>query len=158
MKTQTHKPWHLAQLITGIAVILLSSAGFARIVSWGPNSTDESGDSLAPDQMPAAQTTSEARVNANCAECGTFVSMRQVESKDTGPGAARGGTAGNQDESRLKATRGYQITVRMADGSSRVIEAANSATWRKGERLIVIAGAMPVPSVYPRSAWLMSWL
>lgn len=155
MKTQADKPWYchragaarevLTLLITGIAVILFSTAGFARIAGWLPTSTDDSGEILALDETAPAQAMSEARANARCAECGIFVSMREIERhpEDSGPGAAGSGTAGNRNEIRLKATRGYEITVRMADGSSRVIEAANSAAWRAGDRLIVIAGAIP---------------
>ena len=43
----------------------------------------------------------------------------------------------------IVSTRNNEITVRMADGSSRVIEDANPARWRAGERLIVIAGTDP---------------
>jgi len=130
----------LVPLITGIAIVLFSTAGIARIMGWGANSTDASGDGLAPDQMPAVETMSEARVFARCAECGVIVSMRKIErhKEDPGPGAA-----GDRDESRLKASRNYEFTVRMDDGSSRVIEAAYAAAWRRGERLIVIAGAIP---------------
>ena len=130
----------LVPLITGIAIVLFSTAGIARIMGWGANPTDASGDGLAPDQMPAVETMSEARVFARCAECGVIVSMRKIErhKEDPGPGAA-----GDRDESRLKASRNYEFTVRMDDGSSRVIEAAYAAAWRRGERLIVIAGAIP---------------
>ena len=130
----------LVPLITGIAIVLFSTAGIARIMGWGANSTDASGDGLAPDQMPAVETMREARVHARCAECGVIVSMRKIErhKEDPGPGAA-----GDRDESRLKASRNYEFTVRMDDGSSRVIEAAYAAAWRRGERLIVIAGAIP---------------
>jgi len=130
----------LVPLITGIAIVLFSTAGIARIMGWGANPTDASGDGLAPDQMPAVETMSEARVFARCAECGVIVSMRKIErhKEDPGPGAD-----GDRDESRLKASRNYEFTVRMDDGSSRVIEAAYAAAWRRGERLIVIAGAIP---------------
>ncbi len=153
MKMHANKSWYfhragaarevLTLLITGIAVILLSTAGFARIADWGPISTDTSGDSLAPDRNTAVQTMSEAGANARCTECGMFVSMREVESEGTGPGAAEGGTAGNRDEIRVKTTKSYEITIRMADGSSRVIGVANPARWRAGDRLIVISGAIP---------------
>lgn len=133
----------LTPLITGIAVILFSAAGSAHIVGWGANSAGASEDGLAPDRMPAVRTMSEARADTRCAECGMFVSMREVESEDTGAGAAGGATAGSQDETRVKTARRYEITIRMADGSSRVIEDANPARWRTGERLIVIGGATP---------------
>ena len=130
----------LVPLITGIAIVLFSTAGIARIMGWGANPTDAPGDGLAPDQMPAVETMSAARVFARCAECGVIVSMRKIErhKEDPGPGAD-----GDRDESRLKASRNYEFTVRMDDGSSRVIEAAYAAAWRRGERLIVIAGAIP---------------
>ena len=153
MKMHSSKSWYfhragaarevLALLIVCTAVILLSNAGFARIADWGPISTEASGDSLAPEEFPAVQTTSEAPASTRCAECGMFVSMREVESEGTVPGAAGGGTAGSRDEIRVKTARSYEITIRMADGSSRVISAANPANWRAGDRLIVIAGANP---------------
>jgi hypothetical protein len=155
MKTQADKSSYfhragaargvLALLITGIAVILFSTAGIARIVGWGPNSTDDSGDILALDQTAPVPTTSEARAKPRCPECGVIVSMREIERhvEDSGPGAAGGVTAGNRAETRVKSTKSYEIMVRMADGSSRVIDDANPARWRSGERVIVIDGADP---------------
>ena len=132
-------------MIIGIAVILFSTAGFARIVGWLPTLTDDSGGIVALDETDPVQTMSEARAKTRCAECGTVVSMREVErhDQDSGAGEAGGVTAGNRDEIRVKTARSYEITIRMADGSSRVIDAANPAAWRTGERLIVIAGAIP---------------
>jgi hypothetical protein len=43
----------------------------------------------------------------------------------------------------IVSTGNHEIIVRMADGSSRVIDDANPARWRAGERLIVIAGTDP---------------
>jgi hypothetical protein len=155
MKTQADKSSYfhragaargvLALLITGIAVILFSSAGIARMMGWGPNSTDDSGDILALDQTAPVPATSEARAKPRCPECGVIVSMREIErhDEDPGPGAAGGVTAGNRDETRVKSTKSYEIIVRMADGSSRVIDDANPARWRSGERVIVIDGADP---------------
>jgi hypothetical protein len=153
MKTQADKSSYfhragaargvLTLLITGIAVILFSTAGIARIVGWGSNSTDDSGDILALDQTAPVPTTSEARAKPRCPECGVIVSMREIErhDQDSGPGAAGGVTAANRDETRVKPTKSYEIIVRLADGSSRVINDANPARWRPGERVIVIDGA-----------------
>jgi hypothetical protein len=145
MKTQADKSSYLPLLITGIAVVLFSTAGIARMMGWGPNSTDDSGEILAPDQAASVPPTSEARAKARCAECGVIVSMREIERHDegSGPGAAGVVTAGNQDEKRVKSTRSYEIIVRMADGSRRVINDANPASWRTGERLMVIGGVKP---------------
>lgn len=114
MKTQAEKfPW-VPLLITGIAVILFSSAGIARMMGWGAGSTGDTDDALVSDQTVPVTATSEARARPRCPECGVIVSLSS-----------------------------HEITVRMADGSSRVIEDANAAEWRTGERLIVIGGVTP---------------
>lgn len=124
----------LPPLITGVAIVLIGIAGIARMLGWGPNLADDSGDILALDQKAPVSATSEARVGARCPECGVIVSIREIQ--------ASGGTvAGSRSETRAKATRSYEITVRLADGSSRVFNDASSANWRSGERVIVIDGA-----------------
>ena len=109
MKAQADKSSYLPLLITGIAVILFSTAGFARMMGWGLNSTGDSADI-------EVSAKSDGGAKPRCPECGVIVS-----------------------------TRNHEITVRMADGSSRVIEDANPARWRAGERLMVIAGTDPSP-------------
>jgi hypothetical protein len=141
MKTQANRSQYLPPLIVGIAVILFSTAGIARMMGWGPNSTGDSRDIPALDQT--VPVTTETRARPKCAECGVMVSMREIESQDEvpGPGAAGGATSGNRDEMRVKSTRSHEIIVRMADGSIRVINHASPASWRPGERMIVIDGA-----------------
>lgn len=137
-----YKPFpYLPLLIAGLAVILFSSAGIARIVGWNPNSSDGAGDVLVLDGVPAGVPA----VKVRCAECGVIVSMREIElrNESTGFGATGGAVAGNQDETRVKSTKSHELTIRLADGSSRVINEASPATWRLGERVIVIDGAYP---------------
>jgi len=149
MKTHTNRSSYLPPLIAVIAVIaviVFSTAGIARIVGWGPNSTDDSGDILALDPSAPVPATNEARVKARCPECGVIVSMREIEVRDEDTGRARtagGAVAGSRIETRVDVTRSYEITVRLADGSSRVFNDANPARWRSGERVIVIDGASP---------------
>lgn len=137
----------LPLLITGIAIILFSIAGFARMMGWGANWTADSGDVPALDWTAPAPVpiAGKARAKARCAECGEVVSMREIErhDEDYSPAAAGGATASTGDRIRVKAARSYEITVRMADGSSRVIDDANPARWRTGQRLIVIDGTNP---------------
>jgi len=142
MKTQSDKSSWLAPLITGITVVLFSSAGIARMMGWGPGSSEDSGDMLEPDHV---LVTGEARARPRCPECGVIVSVRQIErrTEDNGPGAAAGAAPGNGDELQVTTNWTYEITVRMSDGSSRVVEDANPAEWRTGERLIVIGGVKP---------------
>ena len=106
--------------ITGIAVVLFSTAGMARMMGWGPGTAGYSGTILALD-VPA----SGPRAGPRCPECGMIVSVREIESRDEeSPGS-------------------YEFVVRMADGSSRVIGDANPGRWRTSELLIVIDGTHP---------------
>ena len=146
MKTQDRRSAYLPLLITAIAVVMFSTAGIARMMGWGPNATDNSGDTLAlHHHTAAAPAAGEARVRRRCPECGVIVSRREIEwrKEEPGPGAADGVTAGDRNERQVKSTGGYEIMVHMADGSSRVIDDANPARWRTGERVIVIDGTNP---------------
>ncbi len=122
----------LPLLIAGIAVILFSSAGIARIAGWNPISSGGAGV-LVLDGLPA--------VKARCAECGVIVSMRGIELRNESTGF--GAIGRNQDETRVKSTKSHELTIRLADGSSRVINEASPAKWRLGEHVIVIDGANP---------------
>jgi hypothetical protein len=124
MKTQSDKSSFLPPLITGVAIVLFSTAGIARMMGWGPNSTGDSGDMLAPGQTASVPASGEARARPRCAECGVVVSMREIEGHD-------------------EAGKRYEFIVRMADGSNRVIADANPASWRTGEGVIVLGGVKP---------------
>jgi len=138
MKTQANRPSYVAPLIVGMAVILFSTAGIARMLGWGPDSADDSGGML------SAQAGA-ARAKGRCAECGVIMSMREIDARDEGAGLdASGGTvSGHQDALPETSARRYEITIRLADRSSRVINYASPASWRPGERVIVIDGANP---------------
>jgi outer membrane lipoprotein SlyB len=109
---------------------------------------------------------------ATCAECGVIESVREVDAKGKGSGlgAVGGGVvggllgnqvgagrgkdvmtvvgvvggalAGNEVEKRVKTTKSYEVTVRLNDGSSRVISEAGLPTWRTGDKVKVINGAI----------------
>jgi hypothetical protein len=145
MKTQADKSTYLPLLLTGIAIILFSTAGIARVMGWSPNPTGASSDTVALDQTADVSATSESRARPRCPACGVVVSMREIErhGEDIGPGAGGGATAGDGDETGLKTNGSYEITVRLVDGSSRMFVDANPARWRTGERVIVIDGANP---------------
>lgn len=55
-------------------------------------------------------------------------------------GAVLGGFAGNEVEKRTRAVTHYQITVRMEDGSRRVIEQRSAPVWRDGDPVRVRNG------------------
>jgi outer membrane lipoprotein SlyB len=109
---------------------------------------------------------------AKCSGCGVIESTRKVSSKGEGSGigavggavvgglignqvgAGRGNTvataigavggamAGNEVEKRVKANVSYQVTVRLDDGSSRVISEANAPAWHAGDRVKIVGGAI----------------
>ena len=109
---------------------------------------------------------------ARCAECGTIESTREVETKGEGSGlgiaggavvggvlghqvghgttqqvatvvgAVGGAVAGNEIEKRVKTSKSYEVTVRMDDGSSRVIHEASAPAWRAGDHVKIVDGAI----------------
>jgi hypothetical protein len=89
-------------------------------MGWGPGA-GYSGASLALD-VPAGET----RAGPRCPECGMVVSVREI---------------GWHDE---ESSGNYESIVRMADGSSRVIDSSGPVRWRMGERLLIIDGAVPL--------------
>jgi hypothetical protein len=141
MEVRPGKFSRLFLLIAGGAAILFGTLGFARMSGWSPGLVSDPLEVSALDQeVPAV--TSEAGARPRCPECGVIVSMREIEKHGTSsdPGAPVEMTAGDQDGMQVKSNKHYEITVRMADGSSRLIYHANPARWRSGERLMVIAG------------------
>lgn len=107
-----------------------------------------------------------------CAECGVIESVREIDAKGSGSGlgavggavvggllgnqagggrgkdvmtvvgAVGGAVAGNEVEKRVKTTKTYEVTVRLYDGSSRVISQASAPTWRTGDKVKVVNGAI----------------
>jgi hypothetical protein len=145
MKAQAGKSPFLPMLVTGIAVVLFSTGGVARMMGWSPHSTGDSSGIPGPGRPVPVELASEAPVKPRCPECGMIMSVREIgmDDEESGHGAAGEAIAGNRNKERVKSARSYQITVLMAGGSSRVINHANPANWRPGERMILIDGANP---------------
>jgi hypothetical protein len=108
----------------------LGTAGFAALMASMQPSIDALRDArsglpvesvktaaIEADVLPAERR---ARRKPPCAECGLIESI--------GPSNPPGGSASRE------------ITVRLEDGSSRVIVDPDPATWRRGERVMVIDG------------------
>ena len=109
---------------------------------------------------------------STCAECGVIESVREIAAKGKGSGigavggavvggllgnqvgggrgqdvmtvvgAVGGAVAGNEVEKRGKATKSYEVTVRLNDGSSRVISEASAPSWRTGDKVKIVNGAI----------------
>lgn len=132
MKAPADKFLGLSLLIAGVAVILFSSAGIARMMGWGSSLPGESGDVLAPDEGPASRMS--------CAGCGRIEWVREIDSHGEFNGLGAVDTA-TGEYARIKSTRSYAIAIRLFDGSSRVVTDASPARWRAGEHVILIDGA-----------------
>lgn len=126
--------------------------------------------SVAAVSEPAVPARVAAHVT--CAECGVIESVRAIEAKGLGSGlgavggavvggllgnqvgagrgqnvmtvvgAVGGAVAGNEVEKRVKSTEHYEITVRLNDGSSRVISEAGQPVWRTGDKVKLVNGAI----------------
>src|SRR5690242_12167153 len=125
----------------------------------------------APAQV-SSQVAGKTPAKVRCAECGVIESVREIETKGEGTGLGAvggavvggvlghqvgggrgqdvatvvgvvgGAVAGNEVEKRVKSGKSYEITVRLEDGSSRVIHEASAPSWRAGDRVKVINGVI----------------
>lgn len=107
-----------------------------------------------------------------CAECGVIESVREIEEKGAGSGigavggavlggllgnqvgggrgqdvmtvvgAVGGGLAGNEVEKRVKSTKRYEITLRLNDGTTRVVSESGLPAWRVGDKVKLVNGAI----------------
>lgn len=158
--------------VAGFAAIMgwiPTSMGRPAEVELAAKKTASSGTAKA--KTAPAQVASSAPV-AKCTSCGVIESVREVSAKGEGSGlgaaggavvggllghqvgggsgkqiatvvgAVGGAVAGNEVEKRVKATKSYDITVRLDDGSSRVINEDNPPSWRNGDRVRIVDGAI----------------
>jgi len=65
-------------------------------------------------------------------------------------GAVLGGLAGNEAERRYRTISHYQITVKLEDGTRRVIEQQNAPVWRVGDPVRVRNGQIIAGAEQPR--------
>jgi hypothetical protein len=114
-------------VISGVAAIAI--AGITGLVLWNPKASDASSAIAVPDRT-ATVTMDVIPAGPRCPACGMIVSVRNIETHEM--------AAGHSNQGLAQSSRGREITVRMADGSSRVIYDARPAGWRIGERMMVI--------------------
>lgn len=118
-----------------------------------------------PAPAPVAQT-------APCLNCGMVESVREVTTRAQGSGvgaaggavvggllgnqvgsghgrelativgAIGGAVAGNQVEGNIKATRSYNITVRLDNGHTRSFHQSTPPRWRSGDHVRIVKGAL----------------
>ncbi len=142
MKLSVGKYWLL--LVAGIVGWLPAyTAGFADVRARYQFPPVSAKALAIDDRMPSMRVEGKRRTKGRCAECGLIVSMREIAGShaDFQRAGTGGMTAEHLIEAPLKASRRYEITLRMADGSIRVISHDRPASWRAGERAILIEGA-----------------
>jgi hypothetical protein len=98
----------------------VACAGVALTVAWVPAREGGEAETIAPAPLIERALAS----GKHCSHCGWIESKRQVASVIALPRAVV-----------------FEYTVRMTDGSSSVFEQALPATWRIGERMVLIGGA-----------------
>lgn len=121
---------------------------------------------------PPVQIASNTPARTACVDCGVIESIREITKKGQGSGigavggavvgglignqvgSGRGNTAatvigavggavgGNEIEKRMKSDKDYEVTVRLNDGSSRVITEANAPGYRAGDHVKIVGGAI----------------
>ena len=166
MRTHFQRPARVPMWIAGISIGLFAALGiaamarpipasYAGIPDAGTPSTRGAAaggveDALAPNphaQRGATRIAAGDRGGVRCPECGVVESIRQIERPGDagGHGAAAGKVAGSVSDSAVAADdaagNGYEITVRLRDGSRTVFNEASPRTWRPGSRVIVIGRA-----------------
>jgi hypothetical protein len=140
-----------------VVVILLGISASSAVTAWLPASTDVAGVDFAretlpatsarPDdpqaQIPSAQREREASASVRCPECGVVTFTREIDQRgaDVVSGEAREVLTGDHSKAPKQSTKRYEVSVRMRDGTSRVFVDANPASWRPGERVILVEGA-----------------
>lgn len=130
-------------------------------------SSEPSRDIAREDVRPATDVRPAQRI---CADCGIVESIQPVQAKGEGSGigvvaggvlggvlghqvgkgtgkdlatiggAVLGGIAGNQVEKNVRSSTRYEVTLRMDDGSRRVVTENAQPGWREGDRVRLTNG------------------
>jgi hypothetical protein len=152
MQMRADKSSFLPPWIMTTATTLASTAGFAALMTSMPLLLGVSRDALPVSQIEDATPDATidagtqplkglARRNVTCPECGWIESIRETErTSEAIPFTAAGGPMAENQNRAPARSAGREITVRLQDGSSRVMIDANPGRLRLGERVKVIDG------------------
>ena len=131
MNARVNKPLRSPLLLGGIAATLVGCMAIASLAVLAQGAHDVS----APAESLVAPASAEPVMrNYRCADCGVIESTREIDAPGRIDTERHGGI-------EVKTLRNYEITIRLQDGSMRVIRDAKPAKWRHGESVTVIAGA-----------------
>lgn len=122
--------------------------------------------------QPPVQMAAAAPAKNWCSNCGNVESIREITTRAQGSGvgaaggavlggllgnqvgsghgrelatvagAVGGAVVGNQVEGNMKATKSYEIKVRLDDGTARTFHQQSAPGWRTGDRVKIVNGAL----------------
>lgn len=125
-----------------------------------------------PQQQPQQQYAAAAPAPQVCSNCGVIEAIHEVNTRAEGSGvgaaggavvggllgnqvggghgkqlatvlgAVGGAVAGNQIEGSVRATRSYNIVVRLDNGKTRTVHQSAVPNWRQGDRVRVVNGGL----------------
>jgi outer membrane lipoprotein SlyB len=126
----------------------------------------------APAYREPAQHSAAKPAHAWCGNCGNVESIREITTRAQGSGlgaaggavlggllghqvgggngqklatvagAVGGAVVGNQVEGNMKATKSYEIRVRLDDGTARTFHQQSAPRWHDGDRVKIVNGAL----------------
>lgn len=130
------------------------------------------GQQPAPVRQPQQQYVAAAPAPQVCSNCGVVEAIHEVNTRAEGSGvgaaggavvggllgnqvggghgkqlatvlgAVGGAVAGNQIEGNVRATRSYNIVVRLDNGKTRTVHQSAAPGWRQGDRVRVVNGGL----------------
>jgi len=158
-------PTSMSRSVDGAAVTAPDKRSTSSSAPVAPLARENPAPHIAP-----AHAAERAPARVQCADCGVVESTREVSAKGTGSGvgavggavvggllgnqvgsgrgntvataigAVGGAVAGNEVEKRVKATKSREVTVRLDDGSSRIVNEGSSSPWHTGDRVKIVSG------------------
>lgn len=142
MNTQAIKLPHLQMPAGRVAALVLGAIAIAALTisAQGYDGALAPAGDMGAAGVPAGETISAP--SPRCAECGVIESVREVAASGDAAAAKAPGrsSAGSRGGFEVNLLRSYEITIRLQDGSMRVVRDARPANWRHGEPVTVIAG------------------
>jgi hypothetical protein len=134
---------HLRLLAGGIAAILVSGIALGSLAIRAQDFSAMRAPAKPRAAASAPEIAGPVAGAHRCAECGVIESTREIEASDakTGIGGSGWIAVCPRGETGRKPLRSHEITVRLRDGSVRMITDAKPARWRHGEQVTIIAGA-----------------
>ena len=140
MNMQVQKFLLLPRSVGAMAAILIGGIAIASIAVAAQRYDRDLAGAEPSAALAAAALDARAPRAGRCAECGVIESMREIKAPEELAAFYVPGRPAARMRGESQAPRNYEITIRLRDGSRRVITDANPAKWKRGEAVTVIAG------------------